>query len=1207
MMSLKKIDLGRNNITDRGILIITKAMNICSSIVDINIRDYGNTATINFSSGFNKSDLHRLSVSPSSPPENKADERAFLRLSLVNCMLTFACMHKLGLILLSYPRLAELDLSGNELKDRGFRVFLKILPNLSISKFINLSNNGISETAALHLLRSIKLCPRIAEVRVSLKNFQTVFINFAEDHEGTDDRDGRSSAGNPKARPCCLTTLSLTNCYFQLKQLEELVCALDHCRALRELDLSNNSLGDKGIKKLVDLLPNLHVSSLINISNNSITLGGVLYLIKYMKKSEDVVEIAMSLKKNGRGLLKFHRSCRERESGGSSDLLSREAKIGNLDSPMPKKISLEECKMDDQNMENLCTVINGCRGLTELDLSNNGLNDEVLTKLLNYLPDLQDLKILSFSERHISSDTVLLLASSLNICEEVVEVEVRSSRKALIRLSKRGDSYSDGAFYFPHTIPEELSPTFSPHPRFQENGKKLSVPQPRFLSVKDCELDKSNVRDLLLILAECKDLCRVDLSCNSLGDEGLRCLRDFIPKLNILKLLDISRNEISPTGVLYLVESLNTCRSVAEVEVSLASNGKFLIKFEKRHEKRTCRDGSEYKAAQPTSNWEKEGPDRDVCRRISLRDCSFKEEHLTKLSSIVECCSHLTELDLSCNKLGDRGLSRLVEVVAGLKDLKELDLQKNGISLCAMAHLFETLKCSQSPLTLRLEEQWIQASAAVNLAVSCVQNHPNIAAIRIKNTSVLVQLATNNHQLAGNFWSDNSRLRQCAIQAPQLLELLPVIRMYPHLSEIDLSHNDIGDRGAEELGKILQDVHGLRKLSLESIGTSPAGARMLAMGLGRCLDIEELNLSQNELGEAGASEMGKVLSQMERLKKINLCRRRTASGSSVGGQLLAKGLSNCIKLEEINLDSLELGDSGVQLLAMGLLTMPHLKKLNLRSNSISSRGAAQLADCLRGSTEIEDIDLCDNYIEDLGANKLADVLPNMKHLKKLNLTRNNITAAGGSKVVEALGQCPSVQEIHLSSNKTGDQTATRLAQTLPKLPCMKILNLQSNDIGVDGGVQLARGLFVCTTIEEISLPENKIGNKGVLELAVALKELKLLKKLDLRLNGVNDCVVEELAAGLSHCPRVQEIVLSWNGISDWGAVKLAEVLPRMPGLKKLDLEGNKITAVGAERLVESLGQCPFIEVIRLWKNNTSRDQEQSLQEQEPRLNFSSTP
>uniref|UniRef100_A0A4W3IK08 Uncharacterized protein n=1 Tax=Callorhinchus milii TaxID=7868 RepID=A0A4W3IK08_CALMI len=227
------------------------------------------------------------------------------------------------------------------------------------------------------------------------------------------------------------------------------------------------------------------------------------------------------------------------------------------------------------------------------------------------------------------------------------------------------------------------------------------------------------------------------------------------------------------------------------------------------------------------------------------------------------------------------------------------------------------------------------------------------------------------------------------------------------------------------------------------------------------------SLSQNELGEAGASEMGKVLSQMERLKKINLCRRRTASGSSVGGQLLAKGLSNCIKLEEINLDSLELGDSGVQLLAMGLLTMPHLKKLNLRSNSISSRGAAQLADCLRGSTEIEDIDLCDNYIEDLGANKLADVLPNMKHLKKLNLTRNNITAAGGSKVVEALGQCPSVQEIHLSSNKTGDQTATRLAQTLPKLPCMKILNLQSNDIGVDGGVQLARGLFVCTTIEEI--------------------------------------------------------------------------------------------------------------------------------------------
>ncbi|XP_067853876.1 NLR family, CARD domain containing 5 isoform X1 [Heptranchias perlo] len=1181
MGSLRKIALGSNNITVDGVLNIANAISTCSNILDIQVSDGGNVATVRFFTGSTTVPINSSSRPLSPPMECEAGHEAALRkLSLVNCKLAEQHVQTLSMILQHCPQLAFLDLSGNELKDHGLRRLVEILPDFHVSKLINLSNNGISEDGVLCLASALKICPRMFEVEVSLKHHQTILIKFAEQHEDTEVKDELnilpvdsrlSSTGEAKTKPAPLRKLSLTYCHFQLKHLEELGSTLEHCSNLAELDLSNNSLGDRGFRKLVELLPKLHVSRLINVSNNCISLAGVLCLAGCLNTNRDITEVAISLGKNGKGFIKFrgnYRFQRERKFQESSEVLSFEAKYGKQEPCVPKKISLEECKMDGEAVRNLCLILEQCSGLTELDLLNNALSDEAITELLDHLPELYDLKILNVSDNNISSDIILLLANSLNTCENVLKVEVRSSGRASISLMKREDGVH----------------------RFEGNGKKPEASFPRILSLKECNLGKRSVEKLFKILEHCKGLTEVDLSCNLLGDEGLQCLRDFLPKLHVLKLMDVSNNRISPTGVLYLVESLNTCKNVVEVEVSLASSGRSVIKFAKRCEQKVC----------------------------SVKDCNFKEEHLLKFFSIVERCTHLTELNLACTLMGDEGLRNLVKVVASLKDLKELNLQKNGISLVAVENLFVALKCCPKALTVRFEEQWIQGADAVNLVVKCVRTHLNIANIRIKNNTVLIRLVDNSWRSAEILQSDYDSTRintivqlpslqlisfyQCGIEAPHLLHLLPVIKQCPHLSELHLCQNNIGDKGAETLAEILQIVQGLRKLSLESINISTRGMVTLSAGLRKCRSIEEINLSRNELGEQGATELGAILPAMEQLKKINFSRIPTAVGL-IGTSMLAKGLSNCIGLEEINLDSLVLKDSGAQLLAEGMLKMTCLKKLNLRSNFIGCKGTAQLANGLKSSTAVVEIDLYDNCIKDLGAMKLADVLPVMKSLKILNLTQNNITTTGGERLAEALGQCPSMEEIHLSTNKIGDQTARKLAQALPKLSCLKILNLQSSDLNADSGISLAQGLVLCPSIKEISLSENNIGNKGVIELATALRKMKSLKKLNLQLNRLDNSVAEELAAGLVRCPSIEEVVLSWNNISDEGAERLAEVLPRMPCLKKLDLEGNKITAAGAEKLAASLHRCSFIEVIRLWKNNLSKEREQILQEQDSRLNF----
>ncbi|XP_072135568.1 protein NLRC5 isoform X3 [Mobula birostris] len=1137
MDHLGKIELGDNNITSEGILKIANVLTTCSNALDIQVSDAGNVATIKFSSGSTTILNNRSSKSLLFPMKSEGGHEVVLRrLSLMNCKLKEQHVQSLSQILQHSPQLACLDLSDNELEDHGLRRLVKCLPEFNISKSINLSENGFSESGVLCLVTVMKECPNVLEIEVSLKSRQIVLIKFAEYCEDTDHRDDL----NTQLMRSRLSTIDNS----KIKPTP-----------LRKLSLSDNALGDRGFSKLVELLPKLHVGRLINASNNAITMTGVSCLLKYMNKIENLREVAVSTGKSGKALIKFQGDHRFHKKREMQEILYKDI-YGKQCLHLTKKISLEECEMDGEAMKKLCLILKMCSALTELDISNNALSNEAIGELLHHLPYLEDLETLNISNKSIPSDTVLLLAKSLNICENAQEVAVRANGRVSINFMKKGC-------------------------RLEGNGKKAEPL--RILSLRECNLYKMSVEQLFKILECCKNLAEVDLSCNLLEDEGVQSLRDFLPNLQFLKLLDVSNNRISPAGVLYLVESLNTCKHMVEVEVSLASNGRSFLRFAKQREKKACR----------------------------VKECQLKKEDLSEFFSIVEQSTYLTELTLTNNIMGDEDVRSLVKVVNGLKHLEELNLQKNGISLAAFENLCVALNYYRKTLTVRFEELWIHGADSANLVVKCVETSLNIAEIRIKANQALIRLTDHDCRTSDSTRMDKTvsypslrllSLQQCGMEAPHLVQLSSIIKQCPSLMELHLCGNNFGDKGAETLAESLQVIQGLRILSLESTNISNMGMVLLTAGLCKCRSLEELNLSHNEMGMESASELGKILPGLQQLRIINLP-GITAAVSLMETSVLARGLSDCSHLEEMNLESLLLRDSGTQLLAEGIPRMKCLKKLNLKSNFIGRKGAVELADSLKLSTMIVEINLCDNSIEDVGAMKLADVLHGLKSLKILNVTQNNITATGGQRLAEALRLCPSMEEVHLSGNKFGDETAKKFAKALPEMHCLKIVNLHCCGIGTDGGLSLAQGLVFCPTLREISLAENDIGTEGVMELALALQSLKSLKKLSLQLNRIDNSMAKELAAGLLFCPTIEEVILSWNNVSDEGTAWLAKVLPRMQSLRKLDLEGNKITSAGAEKLAASLRQCSSIEVIRLWKNNIPKDRAQNLQEQDSRLNF----
>uniref|UniRef100_A0A4W5NZ20 Uncharacterized protein n=1 Tax=Hucho hucho TaxID=62062 RepID=A0A4W5NZ20_9TELE len=100
-------------------------------------------------------------------------------------------------------------------------------------------------------------------------------------------------------------------------------------------------------------------------------------------------------------------------------------------------------------------------------------------------------------------------------------------------------------------------------------------------------------------------------------------------------------------GALYILNTVTTCEKVVEVEVSLGTEKRSLIRFEQ---------------------------DSDCGKTLSLRECHFGADHLQRLAEILKsCAAQLVNLSLSCNTMQREGLLALQNSLTTLSSLHTLE------------------------------------------------------------------------------------------------------------------------------------------------------------------------------------------------------------------------------------------------------------------------------------------------------------------------------------------------------------------------------------------------------------------------------------------------------------------------------------------------------------------------------------------------------
>uniref|UniRef100_A0A672NLY8 NACHT domain-containing protein n=1 Tax=Sinocyclocheilus grahami TaxID=75366 RepID=A0A672NLY8_SINGR len=847
------------------------------------------------------------------------------------------------------------------------------------------------------------------------------------------------------------------------KFAEALCGILRKLQALQKLDIALQCVFLFS-KECICFSENLH-----SVSENGVDMDGVVMLASAICNQKNLRKVDASENGKKKLVLWFDTSRRHN---------SRQLTTNVTGIHLHKKLSLTRSDIKPVYMTKLCKQLVKCENLLDIEFSHLKLSNESVEKLMLILPEMSSLQLLNLSHVDLSTNGALLLIRSLADCQRVTAVELRHQAEAFIKF-----------------VPEKA--------------------EAAICKLTEYKLCKSNVEKLSRILENCPRLSELDLSHNLLHDEGVKCFVDYLPKLKISSSVSLTGNQITQVGALHLVNSMNTCEKVVAVEVSLGVEDQSLIKFVQEHV-----NGKTLRLREcsfEVIHLKKLVEIVNRCPRLLTLELSSNSLHSQGLFSLLDSLVELSTIQtvkLRSNGLSSEQIEYFVKKLSSCHQHRDTRIEEPWLTGNAVASLIA--KC----LNLQPHIKEISVNrASINIITEGNSRPRSTFVGHSENFSPALQSIS---------------FDDCDIEGQHLAPLTLPIQKCHALQDLRFSQLKVDRKGADFFSAVIPFLRNLRNLTLDLKGAAEDEVATLMAALPKTTSFESLSLSQLVLGDHGATVLGRALQSVPNLKSINLS--QCSGWTAARGRDLVRGLVQCVSLAEIRLDSVILDEEGITILAQGFSRLTSLRRLSLNKirvvtseTFVNGTGILCLLASFKGFRQMEEIELESWRIGDSGTYELVKYIPSWTELVKLSLSDNNVTDQAGEKLLAALSHCRVLQKLQLSKNQLGQASAAKLAQVVPLLPQLSELNLSENQFGQQGSMSLCEGLMSMKALKILHL--TSIGSSDLVGVASSLKHCPSIEDVSLSWNLCDDSLARTLAEILPLCTKLKRLELWRNPIA----------------------------------------------------------------------------
>ena len=1000
--------------------------------------------------------------------------------------------------------------------------------------------------------------------------------------------------------------------------MEEFAEILSQNVKLKELDLSYNFLKAKGaITILRGMKSILHLSK-FNIGHNKITDDVADDLAKFLSQNVELTELDLS--------------CNCLQATGAIRIFKGMKSIFHL-----SKFNISHNTITDKAADDLAKILSHNFGLTELDLSYNCLQATGASTICKGMKGLTNLIKLNMSNNNFTGETAQDIAAVLSHNKSLEELDLSYnslkatgtgriffSIKNFVSLTKLNVGSIGVTGFAADIIPAILN-----------NNKKL----------KELDLSHNNIQAVgatkIFKNIMISNLNKLNISHNNITDEAAEDIATFISRNTELEELDLCHNSLQAAGVVKICKaniskliklniSHNNITTIISNDIATSSshynrlqvldmsycNLEFISIFKSMQTLSVLKITNSYiinEAAKDLANI--------LLNNIKLKEINLSHNDLSTTDTItvfegMKNMSDLIAIDISHNMITDEAADNIASVLISNTKLKELDVSHNNFSASGAIKIFEGMKNISNMIKLNISHNIITDEAADSIATVLSHNN-NLLMLDIssnylrsagcvkifggiKNMAHLTKLDISNTNIAINTIDTDATCLTSDLNLVHTTGATKVFRSMENISSlktINFTDMMIADVALDKLTAFLLQNTELEELDISGNNLQTTGATQLFQNFKHITTFTKLNIAHNKITDEATESIANVLSNCE-LVELNLSHNSlhnmsafdcltgsnitkiNFSNNNIDEQTVSElsvFLSHCIKLEDLNLANNNLQTTGAVELFKNL-TCITLIIIIISGNCLTIDAANHIAKSLSMNKKLQEVDLSCNGLQEVGIRNILSQI-NLSNVTKLNIRKNMII--GKSVIQDILTHATNLVALDFSCNKMCLNKASNYCSNLIQLN-VRITNHEATELKhvlmsntrlqeLDISYSKLHTAIISTIFRELNISlltkfnasNNEIGEQAADDMGRFLSQNTKLKELDISCNNLNEFSTEKLFKRITNLSKLTKLKVGGNCFTHRGTDYVAAVLHNNAKLKEIDLNNNDLLAAGA--------------------------------------------